>query len=110
MDLAPTFLALAGGEPPADARFDGTDLSGLLLHDRAPAARTLFWRTPDARAVRAGSWKLVRTGGTTALYDLVRDPGEQRDVAAAEPRRVRELEGALAGWEAEVAAAEPGRR
>ncbi len=110
MDLAPTFLALAGARAPADARFDGMDLSGLLLRDRTLPERTLFWRTPDAKAVRRGPWKLVIAGGKTGLFDLGRDLGEQRDLAAVEPQRVRDLQAELAAWEADVASAEPGRR
>jgi arylsulfatase A-like enzyme len=110
MDLAPTFLALAGASAPAEARFDGMDLSGLLLRDRTLPERTLFWRTPDAKAVRRGPWKLVIAGGKTGLFDLGSDLGEQRDLAAVEPQRVRDLQAELAAWEADVASAEPGRR
>ena len=110
MDLAPTFLALAGARAPADARFDGRDLCDLLLRDRALPERTLFWRTPDAKAVRRGPWKLVLSGGKSGLFDLDRDLSEQRDLAAVEPQRVRALQAELTAWEADVASAEPGRR
>jgi len=107
MDLAPTFLALAGATAPADARFDGIDLSNLLLRDEALPARTLFWRTPAAKAVRRGPWKLVVADGKAGLFDLDRDLGEQRDVAANEGQRVRELQAALAAWEADVVSPAP---
>ena len=45
------------------------------------------------RAIRAGDWKLVALkGGGWELYDLSRDRGEQRNLAAAQPAKVRELE------------------
>ena len=41
------------------------------------------------------------------LYDLADDPGEARDLAAAQPGRVRELRARLDAWRAEVGAAAP---
>jgi tetratricopeptide (TPR) repeat protein len=32
-----------------------------------------------------GRWKLIRAGGTTEIFDLQSDPGEEHDVAAAQP-------------------------
>ena len=46
-----------------------------------------------------GDWKLVRLGrnGPWELYDLKADRTEQRDLAAAQPERVKEL---AAKWDA----------
>ncbi|MFZ5482083.1 MAG: sulfatase [Myxococcota bacterium] len=48
------------------------------------------------RAVRLGREKLIApSDGPPALFDLVDDPGETRDLAAARPDRVRVLEALL---------------
>ncbi len=51
------------------------------------------------RAIRHAGWKLVyipKPGGAEIeLYDLVRDPGETRNVAAANPDRVAALRAVL---------------
>ncbi len=103
MDLFPTFLALAGLEPPpADSpnRLDGTSLAPLLLRGDALPARTLFWRIRDRKAARRGPWKLVMASGRAAeLYNLEADIGETRNLAADHPERVVELRSAVADWE-----------
>jgi len=47
-------------------------------------------------ALRGGRWKYIaRSAGGEELYDLAADPEETRDLAAEEPRRVRELRAEL---------------
>lgn len=99
MDLLPTFASLAGVAAPT---VDGTDLSGLLLRGEPLPARTVFWRTGTARAVRRGPWKLIAEQAGTALFDLAADPGESADLAAGQPAVVADLRRALADWEREV--------
>ena len=68
--------------------------------DDQPIRRdALFWEHEGNAAVRAGDWKLVRLGrtGPWELYDLKADRTEQRELAAAQPERVKAL---AAKWEA----------
>jgi len=47
-----------------------------------------FYEQGSKQAVRMGRWKAVRQPmltGKLEVYDLVADPGETRDVAAANP-------------------------
>lgn len=103
MDLFPTFLELAGLEPPpadSPSPLDGASLAPLLLRGDALPERTLFWRIRDRKAARRGPWKLVMSPGRAAeLYNLADDIGETRDLAADHPERVVELRSALADWE-----------
>jgi arylsulfatase A-like enzyme len=109
IDLAPTFMALAGSSPglPQDGR------SLLPLLENAPGA----WRTdmlgehwalawpPTFALVQNARWKYVEyVGGDRELYDLAADPYEMTSVAsdpghadtvAAMAARLRELE---PGW------------
>jgi arylsulfatase A-like enzyme len=122
VDLLPTVLEALGVPPPADVELDGTSFLDVL---RAPAARRerppLFWHFPGyleghadgrtwratpAGAIRLGRWKLLERTETGAveLYDLARDPGERRDLAAQLPERARELRDRLEAWRRESAA------
>jgi len=63
----------------------------------------------DTIAVRTAARKLiVRRDAPPTLYDLERDPGETRDVAAEEPAEVARLEGMLRRWRAGLAPIRPG--
>lgn len=112
-DLTPTVLALAGVDAPAEvrARFEGLDLVPLARGEAELPERALCWNQPHFwglrgpgiepfSSVRRGDWKLVwrhRDRGFE-LYDLARDVGETRDLAAQEPERVRALAGELQAW------------
>ncbi len=111
-DLMPTVCALAGAAAPTVADF--LDLSPLLLEGKALPPRPLFWHQPHymnqggrpAGAVREGDWKLLEhyEDGRLELYRLSDDPGETRDLAAAEPDRVAGLRGRLEAWRRSVGA------
>jgi arylsulfatase len=96
IDLMPTLLALAGTRTPAGLH--GHDISPLLEHrpesdvPRPLLASAVKWQ-PTQHALRRWPYKLIATlpAGPTSLYDVERDPGEQHDLAAAEPELVREL-------------------
>jgi arylsulfatase A-like enzyme len=103
LDVAATVLAAAGVEIPKT--FDGIDLLPLLDGKSArPPRDALFWRYGDQSAVRAGEWKLVVREGREELYHLGRDAGERKDLAAAEPERVKALRDAYGKWAAGLAA------
>lgn len=114
MDLTASILSVAGvprGHQPA---LDGIDILPLLAEGASTVERQLFWRITSRRmqqrAVRDGRWKLLIDDGESRLFDLAADPGEQRDLAAAHPDRVRALTAAVVGWEQDVAAARPSAR
>src|SRR5262245_29051429 len=112
MDLTVTILAAAGlGD--STRNMDGVDLLPMLTGRAALAPRLLFWRRREfrpktgvdevlERAVRDGDWKLLVSDAPPRLYELARDPGEHRDLAAREPEIVARLLGALEGWESRV--------
>jgi arylsulfatase A-like enzyme len=103
MDLAPTVMGLM--DRPSQARWDGVDLGPWLLEGEALPPRTLFWRMDDEAAVRRGPWKLVRLPRREAmLFHLGEDLGEQVDLSAREPERVRVLQDALRQWEHSIVA------
>ncbi|MCP4037014.1 MAG: sulfatase, partial [bacterium] len=64
IDLFPTFLALAGLQPPSDRVIDGSDLWPVLSGQEAgPVQRPLFFfHDYDVEAVRLGRWKYIERG------------------------------------------------
>ncbi len=127
LDLLPTLCEIAGAALPAGRSYDGTSilpvLEGKPLAQRPP----LFWfyamaLTEPKLAIRDGDFKLAAhwdvpprslagpAEPATAraiqrarltdmeLYDLRHDVGETKDLAAAEPARVRQMSAALKAW------------
>ena len=94
IDLWPTLTGLAGlGEVPvpegAPAR-PGVPLNFGPQH--ASPERELWWAHEGNRAIRLGDWKLVAAKNEPwELYDLHTDRAEQKNLAAQNPDKVREL-------------------
>lgn len=62
--------------------------------------QTMYWEHFGARAVREGTWKLVkgRGEGPWELYNLKNDPTETKNLADQEPRRVEHLKAKWTAW------------
>ena len=112
VDLLPSVAALGGASLPTGVQFDGEDLSPSWLGQaRQSRHRPLFWNRPPDRAgnateawpdlsMRDGEWKLLlmEDGSGAQLYNMVKDPGETRNLAGAEPARVRRMSQQLLEW------------
>jgi arylsulfatase A-like enzyme len=119
-DLYPTLLALAGIAARPAQHLDGASLVPLLNATGPVARDVLFWHFPHyhgsgsrpSSAIRAGEWKLIEwlEDGRVELYNLARDPGEIRDVAAGQPATAARLKSRLDAWRREVHAQMPARR
>jgi arylsulfatase len=113
LDLAPTFLALAGAAPTGsrNAGHDVLPLEGRALLDtrgrpvRGERARVANGELFGHRAVRQGALKAVSRwtgkGGSAPweLYDLGQDPGEEHDLAKWRSRDLARLEAQHDAWE-----------
>ena len=112
LDLLPTFCALVGVEPPRDRPLDGASLLPLFEGRSIPRPHPLYWQydfalgPPWQVALRDGPWKLLADGalGQFALYRVADDIGETRDLAGAEPGRVRDMSDTVKRLHDEVAA------
>ena len=103
LDLLPTAAALAGAALPADRGYDGVNLLPYLTGAKnTPPHDVLCWRNGPNSAIRKSNWKLYQAGGHTFLFDLLKDAGEQRNVAAQNPGVVDELKSAFGNWERQM--------
>jgi arylsulfatase A-like enzyme len=102
MDLAASILAATNTPVPADARLDGINLLPILERRAPQAQRTMFWRTPNQKAVRRGDWKLLANGPLLFLFNLRADVGERNDLASERGDLIREMQPLIAAWEADV--------
>jgi arylsulfatase A-like enzyme len=103
LDVTATALAAAGAAAPTSPALDGVNLLPYLegKSDALPH-EYLFWRFGEQMAVRSGDWKLVRPSlgkgeyeaiaTAPLLFNLKEDLGEQHDLAAQQPEKVRQLQ------------------
>ena len=118
IDWYPTLLELVGLAVPAEQAIDGVSLVPLL-NGHSIAVRPLFWHYPHygnqggepSSVITENNWKLIHyhENGREELYDLASDPGEQKDLAEAEPERTRSLRARLDSWLDAVAAEFPSK-
>ncbi len=96
-DWMPTFCALAGYQSKRDLKWDGADITQLLMQHTPLPARPVYTVGPGwrARSLRYGDWKLIVQGEGAGkkldLFHLSDDPQESTNRAEAEPKRVAEM-------------------
>jgi arylsulfatase A-like enzyme len=113
LDLTATALSVAGAQPKPDWKLDGVNLMPCLRGDNRSAPHdALFWRFGQQMAIRVGDYKLVRydsnadtlTGErnqpvtAAKLYNVTTDIGETKDLVAAMPEKVKELQSKWDTW------------
>lgn len=121
MDLFPTFLEMAGLPQQPQNQLDGVSLANMLKGGKAPAARNFYWHNPAPRpnqtadllssAIRIGNLKLLEfpEEQRIELYDLDKDIGEARNLAAERPADRDRLLQALQAWKQKVGARDKSR-
>jgi arylsulfatase A-like enzyme len=118
LDILPTAVAAAGGTVSTDWQLDGVNLLPYLEGKNTAAPHDhLCWRFGPQWAIRQGNWKLAQGFDEMAnptpgqpdkykvvaqpqLFNLASDPGESKDLAAAQPEKVAELKGLYDKWNA----------
>ncbi len=113
LDLTATALAAAGVATKPEWKLDGVNLLPFLTGEKTGTPHdALYWRFGEQMAVRAGDFKLVRYDTTAdgldagrkagpsplKLYNLHDDLGETKDLAAAQPDKVKELQALWNTW------------
>lgn len=112
-DFYPTILEMAGiTNVETVQKIDGISFMPLLNGEKMKEKdRPLFWHYPNewgpsgpgigaSSVVRKGDWKLIyyHIDERTELFDLKEDIGEQHDLVASNPEKVRELATVLSDY------------
>ena len=89
-DVAPTVLSMVGLRAPG---MEGVDLSRLFRGGRLPERPFTYGGYANAHYLRSDAWVLIGSnrGDHFRLFDLKRDPGEHRNVAARRGPLARQL-------------------
>ena len=97
-DIYPTILNLADAS--VDDTLPGEDFAQVLTGATFKREKPLFWEHTGWRGVRAENWKAVFNPrhARWALYDVVRDPAEHKDLAADHPEVIEDLSGRWQAW------------
>jgi arylsulfatase A-like enzyme len=109
MDIVPTCLEAAGIDLPDDRVIDGASILPMVSDGAASPHEQLCWENGNQLAIREDDWKLVLNGrltGDTAdevhLSNLADDPGERKNLAAANSELIERLTADVQAWYAEV--------
>ena len=116
-DFYPTILEALGLPGREEQHCDGKSFLPLLKGDKDFARGAIFWHYPHygnqggspGSVVRDGEWKLIQfyEDDHLELYNIVKDPGEARDLADAEPEIRDRLLARLEAWKKSVEAKIP---
>jgi len=96
IDIAPTIVELAGGDPSQLKGRDqapGISLVPFLNQDIQIERPPIFFHHEQKKALRDGNWKIttIEESGEWELYDLSKDRGETHNLAAEYPEKLEEL-------------------
>lgn len=110
MDVFPTLLTLAGGDPSQYA-LDGRNILPVLTEGAPTPHDCIFWEMAEQTALRQGNYKLVLNGHLEEyeapteevfLADLSKDPGETTNLAEKMPELTAELKEKALTWRAGI--------
>jgi arylsulfatase A-like enzyme len=110
MDIMPTMLKAAGGDP-CQYGVDGIDILPYVSKGEQLPQRDLCWEMNDQTAIRRGNWKLVLKGQLVEtappeddihLSDLSQDMGERINLANEHPQVTEQLKEAALAWRSEI--------
>ena len=100
LDLFPTLADLAAITVQPPKPFDGRSLKALLTTKNAEwKDRMIFSQQNRQVSVRTQRYRLDAAG---KLFDMVSDPGQTRDISAAEPTETKRLLAAVADFKRDV--------
>jgi len=96
VDMVPTILELAGGDPAEHCNNnnpEGISLMPLLKEDIEPDRPPLFFHHEKKKALILGDWKIttIEEGAEWELYNLDADRGETRNLASEQTELLNEL-------------------
>ena len=100
IDLLPTLAELAGIPIVGDKPLDGISLKPLLFGKAQDWPDRMIFSQQNGRvSVRTQRYRLDDTG---RLFDMIADPGQDRDISRDKPQAAAKLSEAVARWKQEV--------
>jgi arylsulfatase len=104
-DILPTLIECCGIAAPAGAKFDGASLAGLLTGKTSALAERMLVVQYGQRPLKgecAVIWNRWRMVNAKELYDIKADPGQAKDVAAANPEVLKRMQAHYDEWWTEI--------
>ena len=113
IDLVPSMLAFADVGPNENIKYDGEQILETILGKSGASRESPIYysRPPDRKnyygfenlpdlAVRSGDWKLLcdYDGKRPELFNMLKDPGESRNLAEIHPDLTRDLTQKVITW------------
>ena len=104
LDILPTCVAAAGGDPSSERPLDGVNLLPFLdSPQKTVPHEKLFWHKLWFSAMREGPWKLIYVQDYGyALYNLDNDLSERHDLSKIMPERVDKMTKSMNRWKEEL--------
>jgi arylsulfatase A-like enzyme len=113
-DFYPSLLEMAGLPALPKQAVDGVSFLPALKGERFERG-AIYWHFPHysnhgmqspGGAIRLGDYKLLEyfENNTVQLFNLKEDPGEQNDLAKAQPKKAAKMRKRLQAWRVEVSA------
>lgn len=100
IDLMPTLADLAGIPVVSTKQLDGKSVKPLLLGQKVKwPGRNIFSLQRNKASVRTQRYRLDNTG---KLYDMIADPGQNKDISREKPKVAARLAKAVKNWKQEV--------
>jgi arylsulfatase A-like enzyme len=94
MDLMPTVLELAGLPIPPETQ--GSSLVALARDEVGNSPRAAMTQNlAMSRGIKVGRYRFIHGGGKIELFDEIKDPREQDDVAGKRPIALRQMRNVL---------------
>ena len=110
MDVFPTLLSIAGGDP-SKYELDGLDITDVLMNGGKTPHEEIYWEMEMQTAIRQGNYKLVLDGqliedeppqDPVFLSDLSVDPSETTNLAEQYPELTAQLKEKALSWRARL--------
>jgi len=109
-DFYPTIVEMTSSAMPNNKICEGVSLMPLIKGKKKLPERALYWHFPHysnhgsnspGGAIRLGDYKLIEyfENQTVQLFNLKKDLGEGNDLAASNPKKVKELLDILHSWQ-----------
>jgi len=95
-DIYPTMAYIAKIDVPEELNIEGINFWPVLEGNKMRKDRIMYWKSPNAIAVKKGDWKLIHHGkrpekGEEEVFNLRVDPFETNSLAGSDQNKVIEL-------------------